>query len=182
MLILSFAAGYMFSPELPTDQKPLKKSYWFLLERKSNLEKLYYGIPDSFEKSKLIRTFKVKTGIPGLKPTPLPRLMGRDYWLIVDKLDASDNPETAPYFLVLDVPVKDQAPYGPIPYLECNGQCDWETPGYFGLHGVAGIPERLSGDNEGSSGCIRHEDRDITYLYKLLDPKTHPVRYYVRDI
>jgi hypothetical protein len=154
--------------------------YWFILERKSNIEKLYEGVPGDVQKSKLIRQFRVKTGIPGQRPTPLPRLVGREYWKLVKK-ELTDNPETAPYFLTLDVPVSEDEPYGPVPYLECEGQCNWVTYGFFGLHGVNGHPEKLSQDDPGSSGCIRHTDEDITYLYNLLDPATQEIRYYISD-
>lgn len=160
-----------------------KKEYWMILLRKSNIEKLYLGRPGDKKKSNLVKTFSVKTGIPGQKPTPLPKLLGRDYWLITDKFDAKDYPETAPYFLKLDVPVSDKYPYGPDPYEECaDGQCNWELPGYFGLHGINGDSSRLSSYDPGSSGCIRHEDQDITFLYNLFDPKKEEIRYYVEDI
>ncbi len=158
------------------------KQYWFMLHRKSQVEMLYYGEPGNTSNSSLIKTFYVKTGVPGKKPTPLPSLVGREYWLLVGKEEAFDNPETAPYFLTLDVPVGDEEPYGPSPYLECDGQCNWELPGYFGLHGVAGDPSKLSTENEGSSGCIRHTDEDITYLYNLLNPTKEEIRYYIQDI
>lgn len=158
------------------------KSHWLTLERKSNIEKLYFGIPGNSTDSALLKTFKVKVGIPGEKPTPLPHLLGREYWIINDKFDTKDNPETAPYFLRLDVPVTEQEPYGPDPYLECQGQqCNWELPGAFGLHGVNGDESRLSDENPGSSGCIRHTDEDIIYLYNLLNPQTEEIRYYVVD-
>lgn len=157
------------------------KSYWFVLHRKSNIEKLYRGIPGDKSKSELVKTFTVKTGIAGQRPTPLPQLLGRKYWIITDK-NKSDNPETAPYFLTLDIPTSGEWPYGPTPYLECNGQCDWITVGYFGLHGTAGNPEKLSRENPGSSGCIRHSDEDITYLYNLLQPEKEEIRYYIEDI
>lgn len=156
-------------------------SYWFLLERKSDTELLYKGVPGDTKQSSLIKTFQVKVGIPGKRPTPLPQLVGRDYWTIIKK-EPTDNPETGPYFLTLDVPTGDSWPYGPTPYMECNGQCDWVTVGYFGLHGVGGDLNRLSSNDPGSSGCIRHSDSDITYLYNLLHPQTEPVRYYVQDI
>lgn len=159
----------------------IKPYYWFLLERKSNLEHLYFGLPGDKNKSQLVKTFNVKAGIPGEKPTPLPQLLGRKYWLIIDKLDSRDNPETAPYFLILDVPVTNEPPYGPYPYEECEKQCDWELPGWFGLHGTAGQPEKLSEQDPGSFGCVRHSDEDITYLYNLLEPKNNPVRYYIQD-
>ncbi len=157
------------------------KQYWFLLERKSNRELLYYGDPGKTDQSTLVRQFTVKVGIPGERPTPLPQLVGRAYWTIVNK-EPTDNPETGPYFLTLDIPTGDKWPYGPTPYMECNGQCDWVTVGYFGLHGTGGDPARLSKEDPGSSGCIRHKDKDITYLYNLLHPQTEPVRYYVKDI
>ncbi|MEK7558712.1 MAG: L,D-transpeptidase [Patescibacteria group bacterium] len=166
----------------PIIEAPQEKKYWLMLLRKSNIEKLYQGIPGDENKSQLIKTFKVKTGIPGKRPTPLPQLLGRQYWIITDKFDASEYPETAPYFLKLDVPVTDEYPYGPQPYEEClGGQCNWELPGYFGLHGINNDMTRLSPENEGSSGCIRHSDEDIIYLYNLINPKDN-VRYYIKDI
>lgn len=190
------------------------ESYWFLLHRKSNIEYLYSGMPGEREKSRLIKTFTVKAGIPGERPTPLPKLLGREYWLITGKAETQDNPETAPYFLILDIPYSEEYPYGPTPYLECNDpadastfaapspklwrvgdkasedkeamagkqQCDWILPGSFGLHGINGDESRLALDNPGSSGCIRHKDEDITYLYNLLDPEREKIRYYIEDI
>lgn len=155
------------------------QAHWFLLNRKEHKEYFFYGMPGDRAKSDLLRTFEVKAGIAGEKPTPLPQLVGREYWTIVDKLDAHNNPDTAPYFLVLDVPGGDVAPYGPAPYLECDGQCNWEKPGYFGLHGTAGDPTKLAASVSGSSGCVRHRDEDIEFLYKLLDPKNEEIRYYV---
>jgi len=160
----------------------VKESYWFILHRSSNEEFLFLGTPGDQENSKLIKMFQVKTGVPDEKPTPLPKLLGRKYWVITDKYDSSENPETAPYFLELDVPVTEAEPFGPTPYLECGGQCNWVLPGAFGLHGVNGNLERLSIENSGSSGCIRHTDEDITYLYNILDPKTQEIRYYIEDI
>lgn len=160
----------------------ITKHHWFLLERKSNKEKLFLGVPGDEKRSQLLKTFSVKTGIPGERPTPLPQLIGRKYWIIKDKTEVSDNPETAPYFLSLDVPGIESEPYGPVPYTECHGQCNWILPGSFGLHGVAGDPSRLSADDPGSSGCIRHSDSDITYLYNMLDPKKEEIRYYIQDI
>lgn len=164
--------------------------YWFLLHRKSNVEFLYFGVPGVQKESKLIKTMQVKAGIPRERPTPLPKLVGREYWRIVDKMETHDNPETAPYFLTLDVPVGEEEPFGPVPYEECNGpstslrtsQCNWILPGAFGLHGINGDWERLSNKNPGSSGCLRHKDEDITYLYNLLDPKRQEIRYYIEDI
>ena len=168
----------------PKDNTPKAQTqeYWMLLERKSNKEYLYKGVPGEQKASRLIKSFIVKTGVKGKKPTPLPQLVGRDYWNIVDKMESFDNPETAPYFLVLDVPVGESEPYGPEPYLECDGQCNWELPGYFGLHGIASDESKLSKNNPGSSGCVRHTDRDITYLYNLFEPKKEPIRYYVLDM
>lgn len=171
-------------------------SYWLLLHRKSNIEFLYSGVPGEKDKSILMKTFIVKTGIPGESPTPLPKLLGREYWLITKKEDSIDNPETAPYFLTLDVPVTDDYPFGPTPYSECSvppdgsprgeageaKQCDWQIPGYFGLHGINGDDNKLSNENPGSSGCIRHKDSDIVYLYNLLDPSREEIRYYIEDI
>lgn len=160
----------------------IKPAYWFLLHRKSNQELLYSGVTGDKSKSTLLKTFQVKTGIPGERPTPLPQLLGREYWLIVDKQESPDNPETSPYFLTLNIPVSENEPFGPEPYLECNGQCNWVLPGTFGLHGSGGDLEKLALIDSGSSGCIRHSDQDITYLYNRLDPQTEPVRYYIEDI
>lgn len=157
-------------------------NHWFILHRKSNLEFLYFGEPGRKDKSALVNVFKVKTGIPGERPTPLPQLLGREYWLITGEFEVLDNPETAPYFLTLNVPVTEELPFGPEPYLECNGQCNWELPGAFGLHGNNGDPEKLSDMNPGSSGCIRHTAEDITYLYNLLSPESSQVRYYIDDV
>lgn len=166
-----------------------KEKYWFVLHRKSNVEYLYKGIPEDKNKSTLLRTFIVKTGIPGERPTPLPKILGKDYWLITKKASSADNPETAPYFLTLNIPVPTGEPFGPKPYLECNGpsgergkQCNWQLPGEFGLHGINGDESRLSTDNPGSSGCIRHSDADITYLYNILKPELDEIRYYIEDI
>ena len=156
------------------------KHYWFLLDRGANREYLYHGIPGKGELSTLMRTFTVKTGIPGERPTPLPQLFGRKYWLVVRK-ESTENPETAPYFLTLDIPAPREEPFGPVPYTECGGkQCHWKLPGDFGLHGINGDVSRLSEENRGSSGCIRHTDEDITYLYELLDPKKEEIRYYIK--
>lgn len=159
----------------------IQNDYWFVLHRKSQKEELLRGVPGKREESELIKTFAVKTGRPGERPTPLPQLLGREYWIITKKQPEPDNPETAPYFITLDVPAPNEPPYGPQPYLECNGQCDWVRPGDFGLHGVAGIPERLTDADPGSSGCIRHTDEDITYLYNLLEPDKYEIRYYIED-
>lgn len=153
-----------------------RESFWLVLKRESGIEFLYFGMPGEIRESILVRAFKVKTGISEKRPTPLPYLVGREYWTITGKYDSHNNPETAPYFLSLDIPVSVEPPFGPEPYLECNGQCNWETPGAFGLHGVAGNPVRLSSDDPGSSGCIRHSDADITYLYALISAGN---RYYV---
>lgn len=183
IVILAFAVfGYYFK-DRPIDLVFTKDNsgYWLLLYRKSNLEFLYFGEPGDKYKSFLLKTFKVKTGIPNKAPTPLPKLLGKEYWTITDKMDSGDNPETAPYFLTLDIPVSDIEPFGPLPYLECNGQCNWGRPGFFGLHGVNGDATRLSKENPGSSGCIRHFDLDIVYLYNLLDPQKQEIRYYIED-
>lgn len=77
-----------------------KKSYWFLLYRTSNIEYLYLGEPGDKDNSVLVKTFQVKTGIPLERPTPLPQLVGREYWIITGKRESFENPETAPYFFV----------------------------------------------------------------------------------
>lgn len=167
-----------------------QKSYWLILQRKSEKEFLYFGVSGDVNNSRLIRTFQVKPGSAS-SPTPLPKLLGRDYWLIIKKESSADNPETAPYFLTLDVPVSEDWPYGPVPYEECGGpastakrgeQCDWVLPGYFGLHGVNGNNSKLAKVDPGSSGCIRHSDSDIIYLYNLLTPEKDEIRYYIEDI
>lgn len=164
-----------------TSSEP-QKVYWFLLHRKSNVEFLYHGMPGEKVKSKLIKEFVVKTGVPGERPTPLPQLVGRKYWIITEKHEEKDNPETAPYFLTLNVPVGDEEPFGPEPYTECEGQCNWQLPGAFGLHGINGDASRLDPENPGSSGCIRHRDADITYLYNLLNPQKEEIRYYIDNV
>lgn len=160
----------------------VEKSYWFILHRGSNKEYLYFGEPGKKENSALLKVFNVKTGIPGQRPTPLPKLLGKEFWLITGKHEVLDYPETAPYFLALNIPVTENPPFGPEPYLECEGQCNWELPGAFGLHGNNGDPEKLAVTNPGSSGCIRHSSEDITYLYNLLSPESSQVRYYIDDV
>lgn len=186
VLILFILLGLAVLQQRVRDEKFIGgsggKEYWFELHRKSNKEFLYFGEPGKGEESAIVKVFNVKTGIPGQRPTPLPDLVGREYWLITDKFEALDNPETAPYFLTLDIPVSIEAPFGPVPYLECEGQCNWELPGAFGLHGNNGDPSKLAVDNPGSSGCVRHNSEDITYLYNLIDPYRTQVRYYVYDI
>lgn len=187
VLVLMFLFGVialvLFHWQLlaPKEEKPQQNNYWFVLHRKSQTEELFQGVPGNKEQSKLVKTFQVKTGRPSERPTPLPKLLGREYWLITKKQPEPNNPETAPYFITLDVPAPSEPPYGPSPYLECNGQCDWVRPGDFGLHGVAGQPERLTESDPGSSGCVRHTDEDITYLYNLLDPENQEIRYYIED-
>jgi hypothetical protein len=182
-IILVLTALLIPNKQKANEKNPVsKESYWLLLHRKSNVEFLYKGIPGVKEKSKIIKKFQVKSGAPGQKPTPLPELLGREYWLITGKVETLDNPETAPYFLILDIPYSEEYPYGPTPYLECNGQCDWVLPGSFGLHGINSDPSRLGAGNPGSSGCVRHKDEDITYLYNLLDPEKEEIRYYIEDI
>lgn len=166
----------------PESAEVKPRAYWFDLHRKSNLEYLYFGEMGNKSESALVKVFKVKSGIPGERPTPLPEKSGREYWKVSGKMEVFDNPETAPYFITLDVPVSDAPPFGPSPYLECNGQCDWVLPGAFGLHGVNGDDSRLSSQNPGSSGCVRHNDADIAFLYNLLDTEKSEVRYYVHDI
>ena len=183
----------LFLPKTASDTSnktnfTVKKSYWLVLQRKSNKELLYFGVLGDVNNSKLMRTFQVKAGVPGVSPTPLPRLLGREYWLLVKKESSEDNPETAPYFLQLDIPATGEWPYGPVPYEEClddlgnKTQCDWDLPGYFGLHGINGDLSKLSKEDLGSSGCVRHSDEDITYLFNLLNPEKEEIRYYIEDI
>lgn len=186
LVCISFASGISLKLYIPKDLPSpknieTKQLYWFILYRSSNLEQLFQGEPGNITKSTLRKTFKVKTGRIGERPTPLPQLVGREYWKIIKKYDSSTNPETAPYFLELDVPGIDIPPYGPVPYMECNGQCNWILPGAFGLHGINNESSRLSSEDPGSSGCIRHTDEDITYLYNLLNPDEE-IRYYIQDL
>lgn len=184
---LLFSVGFLagaFTPQASTSNDITNQkgsNYWFVLHRKSNIEILYKGVMGDRQNSEVVREFRVKSGIPNERPTPLPALVGRKYWLLVDKFDAKDYPETAPYFLKLDVPVTNEEPYGPEPYLECSGQCNWLLPGYFGLHGIDGNSDKLSDEDTGSSGCVRHKDADITYLYNLLEPRQDEIRYYIED-
>lgn len=164
------------------------QSHWFVLHRQTQKEDLYFGVPGDKTQSRHLRTFRVKTGRPYERPTPLPQLVGRDYWRVIGKESSADNPETAPYFITLDVPTGEEEPFGPEPYKECHDpqtgeiiQCNWELPGAFGLHGVASDEARLSPQDPGSSGCIRHTDADITYLYETLEPEKEDIRYYVED-
>src|SRR3989344_3276211 len=179
VFVINLTLGFF----LVNRHKPEKRTemYWFILHRKANREELFKGVPGDRKKSMAVKTFQVKVGIPGERPTPLPKLLEKEYWLIVAKEEQKYNPETAPYFLTLNIPAPTEEPYGPMPYNECKGQCHWVLPGAFGLHGTAGQPERLSKDDPGSSGCIRHRDEDISYLYNLLDPKKEEIRYYIED-
>jgi lipoprotein-anchoring transpeptidase ErfK/SrfK len=181
IMVISGIGYWFFITNNYTTPPALSKSYWFVLHRKSNKEYLYTGIPGEVQKSTLVKKFTVKTGIPGERPTPLPQLVGRKYWVITKK-EETENPETAPYFLTLNVPGIETEPYGPVPYNECAGQCNWILPGAFGLHGVNDDNSRLSAENPGSSGCIRHSDADISYLYNILDPQKEEIRYYIEDI
>lgn len=185
LILVSYFIFYFYNNFSSQKQLGLEaqkeQTHWLLLHRKSNKEELYKGLPGDKTKSALIKTFRVKTGIPGERPTPLPQLVGRKYWVITEKHPELQSPETAPYFITLDVPAPTSDPFGPMPYEECNGQCNWVRPGAFGLHGVNGDESRLSEENPGSSGCIRHTDQDITYLYNLLNPQKEDIRYYVED-
>lgn len=169
------------SIKMAAGENKTQNSLWFKLHRKSNVEYLYEGVPGDETKSKVVRIFNVKTGRPGERPTPLPELLGKEYWIITAK-KSSNNPETAPYFISLNVPYTNTEPFGPVPYEECNGQCNWILPGEFGLHGINGDLSRLAQENPGSSGCIRHTDADITYLYNLLEPAKNEIRYYISSI
>lgn len=155
------------------------RTFWFSLLRSYQIEILYVGLPGNVHESFPIGIYRVKTGIPDKRPTPLPLLIGRPYWVITKKY-RTENPETAPYFLELDVPVSDGPPYGPVPYPECGGACDWVLPGAFGLHGVNGDMKKISQENPGSSGCVRHTDGDIRAMYELLDPEKQEIRYYIQ--
>ena len=174
--------SYSTSIEESIDDNTEVYELWLKLYRKRNVEILYHGIPGDIKKSKKIREFKVKSGIPDQRPTPLPQLLGKEYWLITSSSEIRENEEIGPYFLKLNVPYTDDPPYGPVPYQECDEQCNWELPGAFGLHGVSGDRSKLSIEDPGSSGCVRHSDSDIAFLYHLLDLSEKPVRYYIEDL
>ncbi len=184
--IIAILLAYINRLSAPTPgvkSSNIKSSYWLMLHRKSNIEFLFYGTPGDKKQSVIKKIFKVKTGIPGERPTPLPELLGREYWLITKKESSAENPETAPYFLTLDIPAPESEPFGPAPYKECAGeQCNWILPGAFGLHGINGDNSRLTAENPGSSGCIRHTDEDITYLYNLINPEKEKIRYYIKNV
>jgi len=162
------------------------QKYWFMLHRKSLKEMLYLGTPGDVSQSTLVKTFTVRTGHPSKRPTPLPQLAGEEYWEITSKGARSGS--VGPYFLVLNIPYQN-AFGGPLSYTECDGQqCNWGE-GDFGLHGTGGDPTRVNNDGDlaindnWSSGCIRHIDSDIEYLYNTLSPtEADPIRYYVEDI
>lgn len=177
-LALAFLRGHSVEK---SNYETRDSKYWFVLHRNSNAEELFYGVPGEREGSELVRVMDVKPGVSGESPTPLPSLLGREYWVMIDKWDERENPETGPYFLQLDIDAPSDWPYGPVPYEECGGQCDWGKPGYFGLHGTGDDPTRISPENAGSLGCIRHSNEDIAYLYNLLDPKNQEIRYYIED-
>lgn len=184
VVVLVFIGFGLFKEQFPLIKSmppEPQKDYWFVLHRTSNKEELYQGVPGNKYKSQLLKTFQVKTGRPGERPTPLPQIMGKEYWLIIKEQPELNNPETAPYFLTLNIPAPAEAPFGPVPYNECGGQCDWVKPGDFGLHGTGGDLSKLSQEDPGSSGCIRHRDEDITYLYNLLNPEKEEIRYYVEN-
>jgi len=189
LIISTVLAGFTFysKNDLKDNKVQIsKKNYWFVLHRKSGTEYLYDGVSGDINNSTLVKKFQVKTGAES-SPTPLPHLVGRDYWKIVKKESSIDNPDTAPFFLQLDIPATEEWPYGPVPYEECKDafgikiQCDWILPGYFGLHGVGENDSKLSKEDVGSSGCIRHSNSDITYLYNLLSPEKEEIRYYIED-
>lgn len=180
-LVILLSSFYLMQHFFFPNKVAAEKSYWFLLHRKSNVEMLYHGVAGDVQSSMLVKKFSVQTGIPGERPTPLPSLVGKAYWIITEKLDAHDNPLTSPYFLQLNIPFTDEEPYGPTPYLECNGQCNWQLPGAFGLHGTGVEHDTILPEDPGSSGCIRHNNKDISYIYNLLDLKKE-VRYYIEDV
>lgn len=99
-IFILVSGAYFFKTAVADQSKEIlsQKNYWFLLHRKSNKEFLYFGEPGKANKSALVKNFDVKTGAAGKRPTPLPQLLGREYWLVVDKIDSKENPETAPYF------------------------------------------------------------------------------------
>lgn len=176
---------------------PSTDAYWFLLERKSKKETLYQGKPGDRTNSRIIRSFQINPGWPGQTPTPISTKLGIPYWIITTyKTNTADEQKSklGPYFLSLNIPYNDPGNncpingvnkncQGPTPYLECpdraNNQCYWPVPGEFGLHGVGNSISRLT--DEGSNGCIRHSNDDITYLYNLLSKYNREIRYYTVD-
>ncbi len=179
---LYFQSKYLLEDLKNTFPIKTKNSHWLVLHRKSNKEYLYFGESGNIKNSSLVKVFLVKAGVPNQKPTPLPSLLGKKYWTINKKYESFDNPETAPYFLSLNVPVSLDPPFGPSNYPECPDGCNWELPGEFGLHGINGNETKLSESDPGSSGCVRHSDEDISFLYGLLEPEKEEIRYYVKDV
>lgn len=190
-------AQVFYAPPSQETTTPSTDSYWFLLERKSKRETLYQGTPADTAKSKVIRSFQVNPGWPGQTPTPLSTKLGNPYWIITQyKINTTDEKKATlgPYFFSLNIPINNPGRnclvngvatdcQGPVPYLECpdmpGSQCYWPVPGDFGLHGIGNDASRLT--NEGSNGCIRHSNEDITYLYNLLSSYNPEVRYYIVD-
>lgn len=177
------------SPPTPT-QTPTD-NYWFLLDRLNKKEYLFQGPVGVRDRKYLVREFTVLPGLSGQTPTPVPSKVTptREYWTFNSATlkspvgDISNGGQ--PGFLKLDIPY-DNSLGGPVPYLECGpsgtSQCNWNTPGAFGLHGVDNNHPLT---DPGSSGCIRHNNTDIQYLYNLLsnvvnnNPNT--IRYYIED-
>lgn len=186
-----------------TVEKPEGGDYWFLMNRIGKYEILYKGEPGVISKSKVVKVSRVNPGSPGKEPTPLPQKVGsQKYWLTTAGL-ITYRPENedayykfGPYFIPLNVPTSYRDPvcaneakakgevtedcYGP-KYEECGAsgaeQCNWLTAGQFAIHGN----NRL--DEEGSAGCVRHMNDDISEIYNLLKAENKLVgtRYYVID-
>ena len=189
-------------PYVTRDPNFNARQYWFLLHRKTDVnatetEGLYLGIPGDPNNSELLKTYTVNTGIPFDDPTPLPQLVGMEYWLINGSI-TNPGGTMGPYFITLNIPFDDVSPLcnnpdplnpngcnGPVPYNECgparNQQCYWTLGGNFGLHGTNGSSSRLT--DSGSSGCIRHSDADITEIYNTIQSQINSgqIRYYVTD-
>lgn len=170
---------------------PDESKYWLLLHRASKKEELWQGIPGDKNNSKRKEVFDVNPGIPGERPTPLPSKLGKEYFTIKTKRETypeeKNKLEMGNYFLIFDIGLSKEElqkdPFGPSPYNECgadkNSQCNWETPGDFGMHGISGVETKLT--DAGSSGCVRHSDSNMDDLYLLLKDVDYEIRYYIED-
>lgn len=178
----------------------LENTYWFLLNRQKRYEILYKGTPEKISQSQVVKISTINPGSPGNEPTPIPQKLGRKFWSLTGEVrphpqdsDPTGYEKFGPYFIVLDVPFKNQPDpscnnkgttdcYGPVPYKECgpnqDQQCNWHTEGEFGIHGN----DKL--DPPGSAGCVRHANTDIIEIYNTLSSAkavNSNTRYYVID-
>ncbi len=196
---ISADTGLGMCTNLPPAQT-LGNTYWFLLNRQKRYEILYKGTPEKITQSQVVKISTINPGSPGDEPTPIPQKLGKKFWSLTGevRLHPQDSDPTGyekfgPYFIVLDVPFKNQPDpscnnngttdcYGPVPYKECgpslDQQCNWHTPGEFAIHGN----DKL--DPPGSAGCVRHSNTDITEIYDTLNNAkaiNSNTRYYAID-